>query len=192
MLCALIFGLWACTPEAIPPPEPAPPLAAGAPQGNPEDVQEECQCQMSILGVDGGGAPEFLMPDYIDEFDFTLDGVNGVWLNITTGQQGDFPTPFIDLPGTWDEADCERFQLISFDPNFTVHVTVRCFAHGKDASPDSQVWDDFAFSEANDIDWNSSTATFLRQYICRSRTSDEPNPCKQGPTPGEPPVKKTF
>jgi len=190
-LCALLFGLWACTPEAIQPPEPLPPLAAGAPQGNPEDVQEECSCQMQILGINSENQDiaDFLMPDYESDFSFLLNDFNGQWTNLNTGQQGSFPTPFFDLPGTWNEEDCEQFQLISFDTSFTVNVTVRCFGNGKISAPDSLVWDDFTFTESYEIDWDLYTANFYRQYICRTRKNDEPDPCKQGPTPSDPPVK---
>ncbi|RMH33412.1 MAG: hypothetical protein D6694_15645 [Gammaproteobacteria bacterium] len=130
------------------------------------------------------------MPDYPNDFYFSLNEPAGGWKFLPTGQSDiGFPTPFFELPGTWTESDCEEFHLLSFDAGFSVHVTVRCSSN--DNSTDSQVWDDFTFSDANDIDWGSSTAIFLRQYICRSRTSDEPDPCKQGPTPSDPPVK-TF
>ncbi|RMH41034.1 MAG: hypothetical protein D6694_09450, partial [Gammaproteobacteria bacterium] len=157
-------------------------LAAGAPQGGSEDVQEECACYMRINAMDGLGFGEFLMPNFTEDFDFNLHS-NGFWEFLPTGEQGfSYPTSFFPMPGTFTEQNCEQFALITFSGPFNLDVTVQCFRNGKDDTPDSQVSDQFIFNEGI-ISNDGLRSIFYRQYICRERPAGDEDPCKGGPGP---------
>ncbi|RME57626.1 hypothetical protein D6779_08295, partial [Candidatus Parcubacteria bacterium] len=183
LLCALLFGLCACTPEAIPPPEPVPPLAAGAPQGNPEDVQEECTCQMRVESVSGNNGAAWELTDWPNLWQISGSNNDGYWsfyFNEPIANGLSLPTDWFEIPPiTESEVGCDEFRITSFSEGLILHVKVRCFL-GNNTNPASEISDDFTFAEGIPVPGSEGfTRRFFRQYICQERTADNPDPCKE-------------
>ncbi len=190
LIAVLCCCTWACTGELTQPPTPAPPpLAANTPQGNPEDVQDECTCKLSVQSVSGSNTGIWELNDWPHNWSIRILGNTGNWTfwlnNAPVASGNSLPTGFFELlPLSEGEVYCNEFRIENLSgENIILHVKVRCYLDGVLAS---EVNDTFDFSQGHPVPGEDPLhiRRFYRQYICQVRTAGNPDPCKEGTEPG--------